>query len=178
MSEKSHLQPLSTDHTWEDLVLDAKTRKQVEDIVTWTRHSAPLGGRMGYRCLFTGPPAQAKALTAALIGKASGRPVYRVDLAVVVFKHASDTEQALARVFDEAARKGAILFFDEADALFGKRGEVKDSHDRYANQEISFLLQRIEKFPGVVIVASNIAAHIDEAFARRFQSVIIFTGAS
>ena len=100
--------------------------------------------------------------------------VYKVDLSLVVSKYIGETEKNLARVFDQAEHNGWILFFDEADALFGKRSETKDAHDRYANQEISFLLQRLETFDGIAILASNFRDNLDEAFSRRFESVIYF----
>ena len=130
--------------------------------------------RPGFTSLFYGPPGTGKTLSACLLGKHCGCDVYKVDLSMVVSKYIGETEKNLARVFDLAEHKGWILFFDEADALFGKRTRVDDSHDRYANQEISFLLQRIEDFDGVVILASNFKANIDDAFVRRFQSVVHF----
>ena len=102
------------------------------------------------------------------------RDSYKIDLSMVVSKYIGETEKNLARVFDQAENQRWILFFDEADALFGKRTTVSDSHDRYANQEVSFLLQRIEEFNGVVILASNLKGNIDDAFLRRFQSVVNF----
>jgi SpoVK/Ycf46/Vps4 family AAA+-type ATPase len=128
----------------------------------------------GYRSLFYGPPGTGKTLTATLIGAEAGADVYRIDLSMVVSKYIGETEKNLANVFDQAQNKNWILFFDEADALFGKRTQTSSSNDRYANQEISYLLQRVEDFPGVVILATNLKANIDEAFARRFQSVIYF----
>jgi SpoVK/Ycf46/Vps4 family AAA+-type ATPase len=113
-------------------------------------------------------------MTACLLGKSTGREVYKVDLSLVISKYIGETEKNLAKVFDQAQHKGWILFFDEADALFGKRSETKDAHDRYANQEVSFLLQRIEVFDGIAILASNRRDNLDEAFTRRFESVIYF----
>jgi len=124
--------------------------------------------------LFHGPPGTGKTLTACLIGKHCGCDVYKIDLSLIVSKYIGETEKNLARVFDLAENRGWILFFDEADALFGKRTKVDDAHDRYANQEVSFLLQRIEEFHGVVILASNFKTNIDDAFLRRFQSVVAF----
>ena len=128
----------------------------------------------GYRALFHGPPGTGKTLTAALLGKLTGRDVFRVDLSMIVSKFIGETEKNLAHLFDRAENKDWILFFDEADALFGKRTGVRDAHDRYANQEVSYLLQRVETFGGLVILASNFKANIDEAFIRRFQSIIHF----
>ena len=128
----------------------------------------------GYRALFFGPPGTGKTLCANLLGKEFRKYVFRVDLSSLVSKYIGETEKNLARLFDEAEYKNWILFFDEADALFGKRTQVKDAHDRYANQEVSYLMQRIETFEGLVILASNLKANIDEAFARRFQSIVYF----
>ncbi|MEO1448255.1 MAG: ATP-binding protein, partial [Bacteroidota bacterium] len=115
-----------------------------------------------------------KTLTASLLGKTTALDVYRVDLSKVVSKYIGETEKNLANIFDQAENKNWILFFDEADALFGKRTQANDSKDRHANQEVAYLLQRVEDFPGVVILASNLKSNIDEAFARRFQSMIYF----
>jgi SpoVK/Ycf46/Vps4 family AAA+-type ATPase len=130
--------------------------------------------RPGYRSLFYGPPGTGKTMTACLLGKSTGRDVYRVDLSMVVSKFIGETEKNLASVFNQAEGRNWILLFDEADALFGKRSETRDAHDRYANQEIAFLLQRIESFDGIAILASNLRDNIDDAFARRFESVIYF----
>jgi SpoVK/Ycf46/Vps4 family AAA+-type ATPase len=113
-------------------------------------------------------------MTACLLGKATGRDVYKVDLSLVVSKYIGETEKNLARVFDQAQDKNWVLFFDEADALFGKRSDTQSANDRYANQEVSFLLQRIETFDGIAILASNLKDNLDAAFARRFESIIYF----
>jgi hypothetical protein len=175
-------QRIDTELEWSDLVLHPGTRKQIEDIETWIEHGSTLMNdwgmaaklRPGYRSLFYGPPGTGKTMTACLLGKSTGQDVYRIDLALVVSKYIGETEKNLARVFDQAQHKGWILFFDEADALFGKRTETRDAHDRYANQEVSFLLQRIESFDGIAILASNLRDNLDDAFARRFESMIYF----
>jgi SpoVK/Ycf46/Vps4 family AAA+-type ATPase len=175
-------QHLQTGLTWDDLVLHPGTLAQVREIEAWLRHGQTLLGdwgmartlRPGYRALFYGPPGTGKTMTATLLGRATGREVYKVDLSLVVSKYIGETEKNLSRVFDAAQHKGWLLFFDEADALFGKRSETRDAHDRYANQEVSYLLQRIETFDGVAILASNQKENIDPAFARRFESVIYF----
>ncbi len=154
----------------------------VENINTWLRHSQTIlqqwklerNIKPGYRVLFYGPPGTGKTLTATLIGLSIGVDVYRIDLSMVVSKYVGETEKNLANVFDQALNKNWILFFDEADALFGKRTQTNNSNDRYANQEVSYLLQRVEDYPGVVILATNLKANIDEAFARRFQASIHF----
>src|SRR5207237_3855098 len=115
-----------------------------------------------------------KTLTATVLGKVTERQVYKVDLSSVVSKYIGETEKNLASLFDRAEHKEWVLFFDEADALFGKRIEAKDAHDRYANQEVSFLLQRIEVFDGIAILASNRKENLDDAFTRRFESIIYF----
>lgn len=124
------------------------------------------------RILFIGAPGTGKKTVASLIGEQLGTDVYRLDLSMVVSKYIGETEKNLELVFAKAEDKGWILFFDEADALFGKRTNVRDAHDRYANIEIAYLLDRIEKYNGVVIVATNMKSNIDEAFKRRFQTVI------
>jgi DNA polymerase III delta prime subunit len=175
-------QRITTAYQWDDLVLDRSTREDVEEIVAWIRHEAALmeGWQLnrrlkaGFRSLFYGPPGTGKTLTACLLGKVADLPVYRVDLSKVVSKYIGETEKNLASLFDHAQNQNWILFFDEADALFGKRTESRNANDHHANQQIAYLLQRIEDFPGVVILATNVKAHLDEAFARRFQSVVLF----
>lgn len=176
-------QRVETGLDWPDLVLAPAILGQLEEVRDWLNHGKALlhdyglAKRLqpGYTCLFHGPPGTGKTLSATLLGKLCQREVYRVDLSMVVSKYIGETEKNLARVFDLAEQRGWILFFDEADALFGQRTRVDSSHDRYANQEVSYLLQRIEDFSGVVILSSNLRANIDEAFIRRFQSVIAFT---
>src|SRR5579859_1274051 len=173
---------ISTHLTWDDLVLASETRAEVETVRGWMTHGRTILddwglGRVlkpGYRSLFHGPPGTGKTLTAMLIGQDAGADVYRIDLSMVVSKYIGETEKNLARVFDQAQSRDWILFFDEADALFGKRTAAASSNDRYANQEVSYLLQRVEDFPGNVILATNLKANIDEAFARRFQSMVYF----
>jgi hypothetical protein len=173
---------ISTELEWDDLVLDSDVLHDVEEIRAWIDHGQVLMHdwqlrrqiKPGFRSLFYGPPGTGKTLTAALLGKATGREVYRVDLSMVVSKYIGETEKNLAGLFDQAACREWILFFDEADALFGKRSAASSANDRYANQEVAYLLQRIEDFPGVVILASNLKGNIDEAFARRFQSMVFF----
>lgn len=182
MSMRFPAQRLETALSWDDLVLPARTLEKVRELEQWMRHEATLMEqwemrkklRPGCRALFYGPPGTGKTLTATLLGKATGREVYKVDLSMVVSKYIGETEKNLATLFDKAEHKDWILFFDEADALFGKRTQVRDAHDRYANQEVSFLLQRVETYDGLVILASNLASNVDEAFARRFEQLIHF----
>lgn len=175
-------QRLETQLVWDDLVLPPDISDQVEQIASWLAHESRivddwgLSRRLapGYRVLFHGPPGTGKTLTAALLGKRTGLDVYRIDLSMVVSKYIGETEKNLAGLFDRAAHKRWILFFDEADALFGARTSGSTANDRYANQEVSYLLQRIENSPGVTILATNLRGNIDDAFARRFQSLVGF----
>jgi hypothetical protein len=173
---------ITTPLAWDDLVLGREVQGEIAAIRTWAAQSASILAdwrlgkaiKPGYRSLFYGPPGTGKTLTATLIGQAAQRDVYRIDLSMVVSKFIGETEKNLANVFDQAQNRQWILFFDEADALFGKRTATSSSNDRYANQEVSYLLQRVEDFPGIVILATNLKANIDEAFARRFQSLVYF----
>jgi SpoVK/Ycf46/Vps4 family AAA+-type ATPase len=128
----------------------------------------------GVAALFTGPSGTGKTKAAEAIAADLGVPLHRVDVSKVISKYIGETEKHLQRLFDAAETAGAVLFFDEADALFGKRTDVKDSHDRYANLDVSYLLQRIERFKGLVILASNTKSNIDSAFARRLRYIIDF----
>ena len=171
-----------TSQEWDDLIIDENVRNDLSEIKDWMLyHKMILNDwelhkklKPGYRALFYGPPGTGKTMAASLIGKTINHPVFRVDLSLVVSKYIGETEKNLGRLFDEAEHKKWILFFDEADALFGKRTQTKGANDRYANQEVAYLLQRIEDFSGLVILATNIQTNIDEAFSRRFQSMIHF----
>jgi hypothetical protein len=173
---------IETTLEWNDLVLDESTLDQIRELEIWVKHGRTLLDewglrrrlRPGYRALFFGPPGTGKTLTAMLLGKYTGRDVYRIDLSLVVSKFIGETEKNLAKIFAQAEDRDWILFFDEADALFGKRTQVRDAHDRYANQEVACLLQRVENFEGLVILASNFRNNIDDAFLRRFQAVVHF----
>lgn len=175
-------QRIKTTLDWDHLILPATTLEQLEEIRSWILHGQTLlddwGMRdklaPGYVSLFYGPSGTGKTFSACLLAKYCDCEVYKVDLSLMVSKYIGETEKNLARVFDAAENRRWILFFDEADALFGKRTKVSNSHDRYANQEVSFLLQRIEEFNGVVVLASNLKSNIDDSFIRRFQSVIHF----
>lgn len=175
-------QRIFTQMEWEDLVLPLPTLEQIRDLENWVYHHQTLQQdwgmsrrlKPGYRALFYGPPGTGKTLTATLLGKYTQREVFRVDLSLVVSKYIGETEKNLGQLFDKAQAKDWILFFDEADALFGKRTETRDAHDRYANQEVAFLLQKIEEHDGLVILASNLKSNIDSAFSRRFQAMIHF----
>lgn len=186
LSEKFPAQRITTGLEWNDLILDKETMQQVREIEVWLSHEETLrtdwdmGKRikLGYRVLLSGPPGTGKTLTATLLGKHTNKDVYRIDVSMVVSKFIGETEKNLANLFNKAENKNWILFFDEADAVFGKRTEVRDAHDTYANQGVSFLLQRIENYNGLVILASNFKKNIDTAFTRRFQAIIEFKNPS
>ncbi|WP_300038644.1 ATP-binding protein [uncultured Roseobacter sp.] len=173
---------LTTKLRWDDLILPAGVRDQLQHILSWLENRDQIlddwgmervFGR-GYKALFYGPPGTGKTLTATLLGQRTGLDVYRVDLSMVVSKYIGETEKNLGLIFDMAAERDWILFFDEADALFGTRTATASSNDRHANQEVSYLLQRIEECQSLVILASNLRSNIDDAFFRRFQSAVGF----
>jgi SpoVK/Ycf46/Vps4 family AAA+-type ATPase len=128
----------------------------------------------GIAILFSGPPGTGKTMAAEVIAGELGLDLHKIDLSTVVSKYIGETEKNLEQIFREAESSNAILFFDEADAIFGKRSEVKDAHDRYANIEISYLLQRMEAYSGVTVLATNLRANLDEAFTRRLQFAVEF----
>jgi SpoVK/Ycf46/Vps4 family AAA+-type ATPase len=173
---------MTTDLEWTDLLLDHIVMEQVEEISTWIKYQDPLmedrkrnkHGNLDLVVLFYGPNEADKKFTAVLLGKKNSLPVYHVDLGKVISKYIGETEKNLAKIFDKIANSKCILFFDEADALFGKRPEDQTTQYRAANQQIAYFLQRIEELPGLVILAANLLSAIDESFARRFQYVIQF----
>jgi AAA+ superfamily predicted ATPase len=173
---------ITTSMIWDDVVLHAHTLQQVNDLGTWLRHHREFERdenlsrkvKPGYRVLFYGPSGTGKTLTAALLSQQYQMDLYRVDLSQIVSKFIGETEKNLESVFRRAETKNWILFFDEADALFGKRTNVQSAHDKYANQEVSYLLQRVEDYPGLLILASNFKNNLDEAFIRRFHSLVHF----
>jgi AAA+ superfamily predicted ATPase len=174
---------ISTKLEWDDLVVNEGVHTQINQMKLWIKHQATLledwgmnrNVLLGYRSLFYGPSGTGKTLTATLLGKEFNRPVFRIDLSQVVSKYIGETEKNLERIFNQAEDKEWILLFDEADALFGKRTSAKSSNDRYANQEVSYLLQRVERFNGLVILTSNFKSNIDDAFLRRFNSIVKFS---
>jgi ATP-dependent 26S proteasome regulatory subunit len=171
-------------HGWDDLVLLADRKEQLRELCLRVRHRARvfdawgMGRRLsqgkGLTALFSGPPGTGKTMAAGVIARELGLELFSIDLSMVVSKYIGETEKHLARLFAGAEASSAALFFDEADALFGKRTEVKDAHDRYANQEVSYLLQRIDAYEGVVILASNLSKNMDDAFLRRIGFVVEF----
>ncbi|WP_075343015.1 AAA family ATPase [Tenacibaculum agarivorans] len=181
-NSKFPAEEITTKLNWNDLVLEIGAKNQLEEVKEWLKHSNLIlrdwelnkNLKPGYRVLFYGPPGTGKTLAATLLGKSINAPVFRIDLSMIVSKYIGETEKNLGQLFDKAASKDWILFFDEADALFSKRTETNSSNDRHANQEVAYLLQRIESFDGLVILATNLQTNIDEAFLRRFQNTIHF----
>lgn len=175
---------VDTSAGWDDLVLPADQLQQLRDLAlqvgeSWRVHRdwgwATKGSRgLGAAALFAGPSGTGKTLAAEVVAVELGLDLYRVDLSQVVSKWIGETEKNLARIFRAAEVGGAILLFDEADALFGKRSEVKDSHDRYANVEVSYLLQRMESYRGLAILTTNMRSSLDRAFLRRLRFIINF----
>jgi len=171
-------------YTWEDLVLPKTSTEMLQEMVSMVRlrplvlETWGLGRKLtageGIAALFSGPPGTGKTLAAQIMANQLGIDLYRIDLSTIVSKYIGETEKNLEHIFTEASSSNAILFFDEADAIFGKRSEVKDAHDRYANIEVGYLLQRMESYNGVAILATNLRANLDEAFTRRLQFIINF----
>ncbi|HEV2679219.1 MAG TPA: ATP-binding protein [Rhodanobacter sp.] len=168
---------------WDDLVLPEEVLQRLREIAAAIRHRHRvyhewgfLGGGMGggMKILFAGASGTGKTMTAGVIAHELDLDLYRIDLSGVVSKYIGDTEKNLDRIFTAASAHNAVLFFDEADAMFGKRSEVKDAHDRYANIEVAYLLQKLEEHAGIVVLASNFKRNIDEAFARRMHYVVDF----
>ncbi|MCC6993440.1 MAG: AAA family ATPase [Deltaproteobacteria bacterium] len=170
--------------TWEDLVLPEDTLERIREVVRFARHrtylleswgfSKKLPYGRGVSAIMAGPPGTGKTMVAQLLARELGYDLFRIDLAQIVNKYIGETEKNLARVFDEAQNSHAILFFDEADALFAKRTEVKSSVDRYANLEVNYLLQRMETYDGVTLLATNLQQGMDEAFKRRVRFSVEF----
>ena len=177
-------QKITPRYGWDDLVLPEDRMDQLREIHDQVRYRALVYGAWGFDrklalgkgldILFAGPPGTGKTMAADVLAGTLGLDLYRIDLSGVVSKYIGETEKNLARIFAEAATSNAILFFDEADALFGKRTQVHDAHDRYANVEISYLLQKMEEHEGVVILATNLRKNMDDAFVRRLHASVEF----
>src|SRR4051794_153055 len=175
---------LTPRYRWTDLVLPDRQREVLGSISAYLRHRDRVLSEWGYeravartqglKVLFAGESGTGKTMAAEVLGAELGLELFRVDLATIVSKYIGETEKNLDRIFDAATGSNAILFFDEADALFGKRSEVSDAHDRYANIEVAYLLQKMEGYPGAVILATNFRQNIDDAFVRRLDFVIDF----
>jgi AAA+ superfamily predicted ATPase len=175
-------QKIEPHFTWDDIVLPADQMTLLRELHATVEHraivhdtwgfDAKLATGKGLNVLFAGPPGTGKTMAADVLAHTLGLDLYKVDLSGVLSKYIGETEKNLARIFDEATTSNAILFFDEADALFGKRTAVRDAHDRYANVEVSYLLQRMDDYDGVVILATNLRKNIDDAFVRRLHFTI------
>jgi SpoVK/Ycf46/Vps4 family AAA+-type ATPase len=167
---------------WDDIVLPADTRVQLQEICYWVKHGAQvydawgfgvkLAATKGVTVLFSGPSGTGKTMSAEVIANDLQLDLFRVDLSRVVSKYIGETEKNLSRIFEQSAASNCILFFDEADSLFGKRTEVKDAHDRYANIEVNYLLAQMDRYQGLIIVATNLKGNLDSAFIRRFSHVV------
>ncbi|HEY4239634.1 MAG TPA: AAA family ATPase [Kofleriaceae bacterium] len=177
-------QRIPTGFSWDDLVLPKDTLEGVKEVVRFARYrpflledwgfAAKLPYGRGISAILAGPPGTGKTMVAQLLAKELGYDLYRVDLSQVVNKYIGETEKNLAKIFDEAENSHAVLFFDEADSLFAKRTDVKSSNDRYANLEVNYLLQRMETFDGVTLLATNLEQGLDEAFKRRVRFSVAF----
>lgn len=177
------IQKIAPRYTWEDIVLPKEKRKQLREICNYVKHHPKSYEEWGQRralgeglnALFVGPSGTGKTMAAEIIAHELRLDMYKIDLSMVVSKYVGETEKNLNKIFEGTKESNAILFFDEADALFGKRSEVKDSHDRYANIEINYLLQRMEEHEGVVILATNQGKNMDPAFVRRMHFIAEFS---
>ena len=175
---------LAPHYTWSDIVLPKNSLAQLRELCQQVRHRRMVYTTWGFDrklslgkglcVLLYGQSGVGKTMAVEIIANELRLDVYKIDLSTVVSKYIGETEKNLSRIFQEAETSNAILFFDEADALFGKRSEVKDAHDRYANIEINYLLQRMEEFDGLVILATNLRKNIDEGFFRRMHFAIEF----
>lgn len=171
-------------HTWNDIVHPEDTLAQLQEICLWVCHrhqvlgerdfNGKLSMARGLKALFAGPSGTGKTMAAEVIANELGLDLYKIDLAEVVSKYIGETEKNLDRIFNAAENANAILLFDEANALFGKRSEVRDSHDRYANIEISYLLQKMEEYDGIAILAINLRQNFDESFVHRLAITVYF----
>ena len=171
-------------YSWDDIILPADRLEMLREIVIAVRErykvldiwgvGQKLTASRGVTMLFAGPPGTGKTMAAEVIATELSLDLYRIDLSTIISKYIGETEKNLEQIFNEAQSSNAILFFDEADAIFGKRSQVKNAHDRYANIETSYLLQRMESYDGVTILATNLRANLDVAFTRRLQFAIDF----
>ena len=176
---------VNASYTWDDLILPPDSKRMLRNACAQVEYRHRVFDQWGFgkkvaygrgvSMLFSGPPGTGKTMAAQVIANRLGLELYKVDLSGVMSKYVGETEKQLGAVFDEVKKSQSILFFDEADAMFGKRSETKDSHDRYANVQTSYLLQKMEEYDGIVILASNYLQNFDEAFKRRLKFIIEFT---
>jgi MoxR-like ATPase len=172
---------------WSDIVLPSRSMRQLREIYSAVQLRARVYAEWGFEerhalgrgvnALFSGPSGAGKTMAASILARELGHELYKIDLSAVVSKYIGETEKNLSEIFEQAQSSNVMLFFDEADSLFGKRSQVKDAHDRYANIEVAYLLQRIEEYDGVVILATNMKRSIDDAFARRMHHTVEFPAA-
>ena len=175
---------VSPRYTWSDIVLPKEQMAQLRELLNYVKYRDLVYGEWGFEqklslgkglnVLFSGVSGTGKTLAAEIMAHELGLDLYKIDLSMVVSKYIGETEKNLSAIFQEAKDSNAILFFDEAEALFGKRSEVKDAHDRYANIETAYLLQKMDEYEGIVILATNLRNNMDEAFTRRMQGTIDF----
>jgi SpoVK/Ycf46/Vps4 family AAA+-type ATPase len=180
----SSARKLNPRHSWSDITLPSNEVAQLREVCAQLKHRRKVYGEWGFghkvsannglAVLFYGPSGTGKTTAVEVLANELQLEAYKIDLSTVVSKYIGETEKNLSSIFQEAETSNALLFFDEADSLFGKRSEVKDAHDRYANIEINYLLQRMDDFEGLVILATNLRKNIDEAFFRRMQFAIEF----
>jgi SpoVK/Ycf46/Vps4 family AAA+-type ATPase len=176
-----HIEPR---YGWEDIVLPADGFAQLKEMCARAQHQMTVLEQWGYgrkharrrgtTGLFAGPPGTGKTMAAEIVAGSLGLDLYRIDLSAVVSKYIGETEKNLERIFRAADQGDAVLLFDEADAIFGKRSEVRDARDRYANVEVAYLLQRLEVYEGLAVLTTNLRGNIDEAFVRRLDCVLEF----
>jgi DNA polymerase III delta prime subunit len=181
---KNRAQKVATVHHWPDLVLPPRTLQQLREICAAEKYRSLVYSDWGFdrrlmhgkglNALFSGPSGTGKTMSAGIVARELALDLYKIDLSSVISKYIGETEKHLSQIFREARSSNAILFFDEADAIFGKRSEVKDAHDRYANVEVAYLLQKMEEYEGVVILATNFRKNIDDAFTRRIHYIVEF----
>ncbi len=173
---------IDTELTLNDLVLSDQVLNAIQEIKHWQHFNETTNGdhaftkriKKGLKMIFHGKSGTGKSQTAAIIGRELGKPVYRIDLSQVISKYVGETEKNYAKLFEYGEQNSLLIFFDEGDAIFSKRTSVNSSNDHYANQEVAYLLQRIEDYTGIIIISTNLRENIDAAFVRRFQIITEF----